>query len=174
MTLRLRTEPNFSAHDWVARLGAVYYVLNRVKHHGLRRDWLLPWLERASELELLQVYYQDYGFPVGYLIWGFLERDVQQRLLEKPDTRLHISEWTEGKEPWILDFAALKDNQRGILRHAARNLFAEYEFIHYVRRDLEGSVLRLKRLRNRYWEGERRSASPGPFIRSRDAIGPSY
>jgi hemolysin-activating ACP:hemolysin acyltransferase len=114
---------------------------------------LTAWIEVANELELLQVYYQDHGYPVGYLVWAFLERDVQERLLNKPNTRLHISEWTEGREPWILDFAALKGNQRAILRHAARSLFGEYEYIHYVRRDAAGLVRCLRRLTNRYWEG---------------------
>lgn len=148
----LRTEPNFSAQGQVARLGSLLHVLSRAPHHGLRRDWLMPWIEVANELDLLQVYYEDYKFPVGYLVWGFLAPDVQKRLLEWPKARLHISEWTEGTQPWILDFAALGGNQRGILRHAAKNLFAEHEYINYVRRDSEGSVVRLGRLRNRYWE----------------------
>lgn len=60
----------------------------------------------AIALNQIQFYFNDNGAVVGYVVWAFLTPEVADRLSRCHDERLHISEWNEGEELWILDIVA--------------------------------------------------------------------
>lgn len=118
-------------------------------YHGKNDFWLFQWLQAAIAHNQLQVFFSEDDTPVGFIAWAFLEKDVQQRLVENPTSLLHPSEWTESTEPWIIDCVALPGFYRSILCTAAKTLFMEYPQIGYVRRRLNNKIA-LGRVSNKF------------------------
>lgn len=120
-------------------------------YHGKNDFWLFQWLQAAIAHNQLQVFFAEDDTPVGFIAWAFLEKDVQQRLVENPASLLHPSEWTESTEPWIIDCVALPGFYRNIINTAAKTFFREYSQIGYVRRRLNDNKVVLGKVANKFY-----------------------
>ncbi len=68
------------------------------------------------------------GIPVGFVTWAYLTEACAQELMRDPDYVLHLSEWNEGDQLWIMDIVSVPGHVRNVarklretrLRHASR------------------------------------------------------
>lgn len=97
------------------------------------------WLEPAIRHHQIHFFFDSGGIPVGYLTWAWLATDTEQRLLHDPTVLLHISEWNEGDNLWILDFVLVSGDLRARLREAV-SLFGGNERAKSLRRHADGTV----------------------------------
>jgi cytolysin-activating lysine-acyltransferase len=90
-------------------------------------------LEPAIALNFIKFYFNADGMVVGFVAWGFLTEEVEERLIDSGTLDLHISDWNEGTSLWILDFIARPGHAKYILRDLRDNLFRTEERIRYFR-----------------------------------------
>jgi cytolysin-activating lysine-acyltransferase len=123
-----------------ARLGlAVTVMLGHERYRSYPLACLDYWTRPPVLLDQIQFYYSPAGDAVGYVTWAFLADDVAARLQGDPTVLLHLSEWNEGAQLWIMDLAL----PPGLLPRAAADLarrFAEVDEAHFLRRRADGSV----------------------------------
>jgi hemolysin-activating ACP:hemolysin acyltransferase len=88
------------------RLGAVFqlYVEAR-RHHRLADVILLKWLYPLTTLKQVEIICNEDGVPIAYVAWGFLTDTTMKRLSECSGTSIHISEWNDGRDLCVIDYA---------------------------------------------------------------------
>ena len=134
------------------KFGYVLMIERTIKnYHGKTDIWLNQWILAAIAHGQLQVFFNEDDFPVGFIAWAFLEKDVQLRLIDNPNSLLHMSEWTEGIEPWIIDCVALPGFYKSIIKSAAQTCFKDYPQVGYVRRRLNSNRITLGRMNNKFY-----------------------
>jgi hemolysin-activating ACP:hemolysin acyltransferase len=57
---------------------------------------------RHDHVKLL---YNEFSQPVCYVSWALVDNETESRWLKFGRVELHISEWNEGDNLWIIDFA---------------------------------------------------------------------
>jgi hemolysin-activating ACP:hemolysin acyltransferase len=62
-----------------------------------------------------RVFYNDVAQPVGFVVWAQVDDDAHERFIRTLSLRLHISEWNDGTNLWILDFAAAPEAMRLVI-----------------------------------------------------------
>jgi cytolysin-activating lysine-acyltransferase len=97
------------------------------------------WIEPAIRHEQIHFFRDESGEVCGYMTWAWLTEDTEQRLLNDPNVLLHISEWNEGGQLWILDFLVPTSDLKMRIREA-RALFGTVEQAKSLRRRHDGSV----------------------------------
>lgn len=60
----------------------------------------------AIQLEQILFWFNRKGAPTGYISWAYLSEEVVRKFHEEPAYKLHLSEWNEGDNLWIVDFVA--------------------------------------------------------------------
>jgi len=60
----------------------------------------------AIRLGQYQIVYNKRGVPVAYMCWAFLSDEVCNEYLSGSDRLLHISEWNEGANLWVMDIVS--------------------------------------------------------------------
>lgn len=78
-------------------------------------------LQPAVRVGNIKFYFNEDGVPTGYVVWAMLSNEVHHRLRTRKFS-LHASEWNEGDNLWILDFAALSGYLKYISRSFANTL----------------------------------------------------
>jgi hemolysin-activating ACP:hemolysin acyltransferase len=106
-------------------------ILNKKRHEDL--GLILPRISAAISCGQVQFFFNDNGTVVGYIVWALLSDEVGERLRSNPHTALHISEWNEGNNLFVLDFAAPYGHIMDILMLAMTTLFFTHKKIFYAR-----------------------------------------
>ncbi len=141
--------PEVKGSSRFEQLGAVCHLVSRCRYQIFAAGCMRIWVEPAIELDQIRIYYNAQGDPVGYITWAWLAPEVGVRLATDPQGLLHISEWTEGAELWILDVVAPSGHAADMALEALEcPLFQHAERIRYVRRRADGSVFKVGCLRN--------------------------
>ena len=139
-----------------ARLGlAVTVMLGHERYRSYALACLDYWTRPPVLLDQIQFYYSPAGDAVGYVTWAFLAEDVAARLQNEPDVLLHLSEWNEGAQLWIMDLAL----PAGLLLRAVADLaqrFADVDEAHFLRRRADGSVRKVSVWRREHHAAARR------------------
>ena len=131
-------------------IGTATYLLTRCRYQVYAAACIRIWLEPAIDFEQIRFYFDAAGKPVGYVTWAWLAKDVAARLVRDPAFALHISEWTEGEELWILDFVAPFGDALDIAADCLQaDVFARAKEVNFVRRNQDGSVRRVGRVKRR-------------------------
>lgn len=100
---------------------------------------LTIWIRPAILLKQIMFFREPGGVSSGYLTWGLLAEDAEERLLNDPEVVLHPSEWNEGDKLWILDLMSTSGGLRAKLRQALDTL-SEYDTAYSLRRRPDGTV----------------------------------
>lgn len=90
----------------------------------------------------VKIYFNSLGEPVGYVIWGTLSEDVEDRLISEGLPSLHLSEWNEGGAMWILDAHFRSGYLGGIGRTHMLPLVPPDTTIKYFRRTQRGLIIK--------------------------------
>lgn len=112
---------------------AVSIMMGTKRYLSFRIAALAAWLLPAVRIKQFKAYFDDKGRPVGYVTWAFLSDETQQRWQCDPDMILHHSEWNEGLNLWIIDFASPYGFTRAIMTDLRDNLFEGHKEIHWTR-----------------------------------------
>ena len=109
------------------------------------------WIEPAIHHHQIQFFYEDDGRLIGYSTWAYLTPEVEERLLNDANFVMHASEWCEGEQVWIMDFAAPLGHARDLLLALGRDVFPDIPVLKYVRRDNKGNIRKQVAIKNRYF-----------------------
>lgn len=102
---------------------------------------LNAWIDPALITDQLAVFYRwNDSQPVGYITWAFLASDVEHRWINDPQASLHLSEWNEGGNLWIMDFLALPGYCKDIVEFVGQHMFAGHSQAYSLRRSPDDSV----------------------------------
>lgn len=122
------------------RLGlAVSVMLGLERYRAYPLACVDYWMRPPVLLDQIQFFYSPTGDVVGYVTWAFLADDVAARLQHDPDVLLHLSEWNEGEQLWIMDLALPPGLLPRVIADLARR-FADVDEAHFLRRRADGSV----------------------------------
>ena len=88
-------------------IGAIVYVNGVICGQPLTPKTLQERIMPAVAMDQVKIIYdQKRHRPVGYVTWAFVAPDVEQRLLQDRDAPLHLSEWNEDGNLWIMNLVA--------------------------------------------------------------------
>ncbi|MEQ1515547.1 MAG: toxin-activating lysine-acyltransferase [Usitatibacteraceae bacterium] len=102
-------------------------------HAQMNLRQLMGMLDTALSLEQVKVYFNDYGECMGYVVWALLAPDVAQRFLRGNDLSLHLTEWNEGTNAWIIDFLVPLGSLDYVLADLRDSVFKDFDYLTYIR-----------------------------------------
>lgn len=100
----------------------------------------------AIVLNQIEFLFNSKGIPAGFVTWAFLTRERAEVLARHDDFDLHLSEWNEGCELWVMDVFAPTGGTPALARKFRRRVGSTHDFVHGVRRHLGHKPRRLVRL----------------------------
>lgn len=131
-----------------AQLGFVAQILFNTPRKAYRIATLSVWVWPAILLEQIEVFFNERGAPVGYATWAHLSDETAGDLVRE-DRVLHLSEWNEGLNLWIIDIVAPAGDAGVIALKLRSGRFAGAQRARAVRRDADGRIRRIVDLRRR-------------------------
>jgi len=127
--------------QYTQKIGAVVsLMLQNKRYQFYPMACLIHWIHTPIILDQIKLFYNEKGNPVGYLTWAYLAPDVEEKWVNDPKAMLHISEWNEGEELWIMDFMAPTGFAKVMLNHVMEEMFSEFNQAKSLRRNVDGSV----------------------------------
>jgi len=122
-------------------LGYIAALLaNHPEYRGFPIACLQAWIIPALAHGQARVFFDEKGSAVGYLTWAYFADDVSDRWVNDPAVLLHLSEWNEGGDLWILDFFAVPGYARIILDEVRANMFLGEAAAFSIRRTRPGRM----------------------------------
>lgn len=139
--------PNHQVTDFAAQVGIAAGLLGACDRKRFRIASLQYWLTPAIRLKQIKFFFDETGNPVGYLTWAFVSTEVSQSAMDDKVEWLHLSEWNEGLNLWIVDLVAPYGHAKNIALYARNVLFPHHEQAFAVRRADDGRIRRVVQLR---------------------------
>jgi hemolysin-activating ACP:hemolysin acyltransferase len=132
--LRVFDTPDPDEQAFCRQLGLIGRLMATAPTHreapvGYLASLVIP----AIHHKQTQVFFDEDGAPVGYVIWARLAEDVQRRVMTSGTFKLHESEWNEGEQLWVLDFLAAGGHLKYVLRHLRDHAFGDDATVRYLR-----------------------------------------
>ena len=101
--------------------------------------WVLP----AIALRQIKFFFDVRGSPIAYIMWAFLSSEVSNRMERDDVNVLHLSEWNEGLDLWVLDLVAPYGHARAVTTFARHQLFKDHYRVRAIRRHEDETMKRL-------------------------------
>lgn len=140
--LRWEQDPSLDAASY--QLGLVTQLMLRSpRYRRYPIANLALWIEPAIALRQIKFFFDAVGRPCGYLTWAFLADDVITRMLGDTCALLHISEWNEGRELWLMDMVAGPGYAQRIARYALDHMFPAQTEGRFLRHHTDGTIRRV-------------------------------
>jgi cytolysin-activating lysine-acyltransferase len=105
------------------------HAMRLLSFAGKRREQTLKsiagTLWPAVQLRQIELLFNSHGQAVAFATWAWLSPELGDLMRREPGYTLHLSEWNEGDQFWIVDFFAPFGDARNLCRrlrnrHAAR------------------------------------------------------
>lgn len=127
------------------KLGAIARLMSRSKrYHNYPTAYLCMWIEPALITNQAAIFYRrNDSEPVGFITWAFLSAEVEHRWRRDPRALLHLSDWNEDGNLWIVDFMAAPGFCEDIVEFINENMFKEHAQLHYRRININGSIKKI-------------------------------
>lgn len=106
------------------------------------------WIEPAVRHEQIHFFRDASNSVRGYVTWAWLAEDAGHRFINDPEILLHISEWNEGEQLWIVDFLVLDGDVKERIRETMA-LFDGVISAKSLRRREDGTVRKVTAWRKR-------------------------
>lgn len=126
------------------RIGMAAWLMTKSAYSQYPTACIAAWIEPAVLHNKIHFFLGEDKKPFGYMTWALLANDSEQRLLHDPDVLLHISEWNEGNELWILDLVLVGGDIRQRIREI-RAIFPQFTYAKSLRRTDDGVVRKIVR-----------------------------
>ncbi len=97
------------------------------------------WIEPPILLDQIKFFTDFSGNYVGYMTWALLSSETLDRVINDSDTLLHLSEWNEGNNLFIVDLVAINSDLARHLKQVKEEMHT-YEVASSLRRGADGSV----------------------------------
>ena len=123
-----KTEPYYRVFGSVAALLAKAGLTDRLNVSYFRSVIRPAYLHRK-----IKCYFDASGIVAAYVVWGLLSEDVDRRVITTFKPGLHVSEWNEGEQLWILDLVAPFGHLKYVLKDLSENVFADIATARYLR-----------------------------------------
>jgi cytolysin-activating lysine-acyltransferase len=130
--------------------GDIYRVLCQTSRKNLRLYSVEAQITPPIRLNQYRILYNSRNVPLAYATWAFISDDMLNALKTNPDRLLHISEWNEGKNLWIMDFVAIKKRALPLWRVLRKELGQTHNTFHSARRDEIGNFVRYVEINTHY------------------------
>lgn len=106
----------------------------------------LFWLQPPIVLGQTALFYNEIDQAIGFATWAFLSDEVAQKFRGGAIPLLHISEWNEGENFWMMSLILTRGNLRKIMRQFFGELDPSLDRINFCRR-LKNGAMRHRLLR---------------------------
>lgn len=83
---------------------AVTCMLMYKGYNPYRLELLQKRIKEAINQNRIKILLDHFNSPIGYIVWANFLDDTINRLIKKPESYIHNSEWSEGNTLFILDF----------------------------------------------------------------------
>ncbi|WP_416222055.1 toxin-activating lysine-acyltransferase [Sphingomonas sanguinis] len=103
------------------------------------------WLTPPIRLEQMAIRQDVRGSWSAYITWAFLTDEMSNEILNDPPF-LHVSDWNEGENLWIIDAVALPGCMYRLAREVSRTVLRNHSSASYLIRDTSGKVIGHKSL----------------------------
>jgi len=107
------------------------------------RRWVIP----AIHLGHLCVFRDQSGREVGFASWAFLDDAISDRMERDDVAVLHLSEWTEGLDLWIIHVEVVPGYSMAVMRHMRRRMFPHHNMARFITRGPDGEFLSVRKVR---------------------------
>lgn len=133
-------EMRLSAHvGYALRLACATSVSPLSMNEWSRRLW------PAIRLDQIEFLFNSSGAPVAYATWAFLTEESGERLASDPGYVLHLSEWNEGDQLWILDIVAFPGLVQTLIRKLRDERLSNFAHVQGIRVGRDGRPTRRTR-----------------------------
>ncbi len=129
------TPPKNELYESRARLlGYIWSIMLTRPELSVRKfDVLEKIFNPAFRHSKISVFFNSLSEPVAYVVWAFITEEVGHRIASTGLVDLHLSEWNEGEQFWIIDCAAKQGYFSGVIKdHLLRN-FANRESVFFFK-----------------------------------------
>lgn len=131
--LKVYDAPSDSARSRAEKYGyAVTLMCASKSHSALPLSYVRAVVQPAVRLGNIKFYFNEEGSIVGYVIWALLATDVEERLMTGT-LALHLSEWNEGTNLWIVDLLVPAGSFKYVLEDMKGTLFSSHRSAKYRR-----------------------------------------
>jgi len=87
--------------------------------------------------------FDEGGAPLAFWTWAFLEPATAKSMLQLPETSLHIAEWGEGTDLWLIDFVAPRGRVGDLAWHMKASFEPDFASAYSFRRWPDGRLRRI-------------------------------
>jgi len=135
---------------FASHIGFAALLFSFSEHH--RRytcDDLQKYIVIPYRLRQCKIYFNDHGDAVGLVTWAWLSDYSLEKIISESFYDLHISEWNEGRNLYIMDLIA----PFGDFEHIVNDLFHQFraaEYCYSVRRLDNISIRKVTKWRRGY------------------------
>jgi len=129
--------------------------MSRLPYH---QAWIIPaMVVPAITLRQIEFAFSPAGQPEALIAWACVTERVTQELTLDPARPLHISEWNEGSDLWIVAALGVPGRTSSLVRTMPRTTFSNFERIRGIQRRADGTVDRIRASPNPVWHRARHS-----------------
>jgi hemolysin-activating ACP:hemolysin acyltransferase len=127
----LESSPGKSAVSRAVNVGIAANILRfaPVPYHFSYLDRVL---EPALRHRSIKFYFNSRGDEVGFAVWALLAPGVEDQFTRNRQWDLHISEWNEGDNLWMIDLVAPHGHLRKIIDDLD-GIFEKFRTVSYCR-----------------------------------------
>ena len=143
MKTDIRELPRDSFEQHVAaQLGFAVELMLDCPRKSFKIASLAPWLMPPIRLRQIEFLFNANHHPLAYATWAFLTDEVAAEYRDNDRRLLHLGEWNEGCNLWVIDVVAPFGHARALLANLQRRL-GGFERVQALRRQPDGTIRRL-------------------------------
>jgi hemolysin-activating ACP:hemolysin acyltransferase len=131
MTMYTQSVKVHSANS--ADLGDIIRILDNTPWRNFKLSSILAQLKVPLRLGQFGVLKDFNGLPLGYATWAFVTPSVIVEIQMDPKKLLHESEWNEGTEFIVIDFAVPRGNPRDLIKQFLYHLPVATKSVNFMR-----------------------------------------
>lgn len=143
----LQLHTNEKKMEFAAQLGYACELLYSCPRRSFPISAIEYWIAPAIALGQIQFFFDVRGKPVAYLTWAFLSDQVSARMERDAINVLHLSEWNEGLNLWVLDLVAPYGHAGLVCRHIRGEMFEYATLVRGVKRSGDEEMVRVRKFR---------------------------
>ena len=136
--------PNGRASDFATALGFVTQLLYATSRREFPISAISRWLVPPIRLGQFSLVFDASSNPVGYATWAYLSDEVSKMMEVDAIALMHLSEWNEGLNLWIVDFVALPGFARSLARHLRGEALRHAKEARALKRGSDESLIRIR------------------------------
>ncbi|PPU94330.1 toxin-activating lysine-acyltransferase [Xanthomonas albilineans] len=132
--------------EYMTDVGKAIQLLMRTDRKKFSIAATYMWLWPAIRLGQIMTLQTSRGLWVAYATWAYLSPEIASRRWSCDPPYLHMSEWNEGNELWLIDFVAPFGNAKELGKLLKRKFATEHERVNYVARHSAGIIMQSRSL----------------------------